>query len=329
MILKIGTASADSGSKARGYIKVAEYVGGQPVQVPVIIVHGRKNGPNLWIEACVHGDEYHNVPVLLQLARSLEPATLRGSVIIIPTVNVSAVQGRQRESMVDHADLNRSFPGSRTGFFSDQYASVWFQTVISNSDFFIDLHTSGMDSEIADFAIYSKVGKKKTDSDSKRMAMSFGFPYLVTYKYDRKRRGWFDLSLATQCSIHGIPSLLVEFPGLGAAPLNQKKIQYVSNGIMNVLKELKMIDGKPQANKKRFFLDDLIILTTTRGGLFTPKVTVGQHVRKDEVLATVSDLFGEEVEEVRCPRPGIVLDRMVYPIVGTGSWVFEIGLTEN
>lgn len=326
MILKIGTATANSGSKAHGYVKVAEYVGGQAVQVPIIIVHGARNGPKLWIQACVHGDEYHNVPALLQLARSLEPTRLRGSVILIPTVNVSAMQGRQRESTIDHLDLNRTFPGSH-GFFSDQYARAWFETVTSNADFLVDLHTSGIDSETIDFAIYPKVGRERTDADSTRIAMSFGFPYILRYKYNRKRKSWFDHSLVTQCSIRGIPSLLVEFPGLGGAPLNQKRIEYVLNGLRNVMKELKMIDGTPQTHKKRVYLDDLVIVTTTRGGLFIPRVKVGQRVRKNEVLATVSNLFGEEAEQVRCPRKGIVLDRMVYPIVGTGSWAFEIGFT--
>lgn len=325
LVLKIGSAHAEPRSKAYGYVKVAEYVGGQAVQVPVIVIHGREKRPTLWIEACVHGDEYHNVPVILELARSLEPEKLRGSVVLIPTVNVSAVQVRQRESFVDHSDLNRSFPGSQ-GFFSEQYASAWFDVVTSNANFLIDLHTSGVDSEIADFMVYPQIGKAKADNDSRRLAMCFGFPYVVTYRYDRKTPGWFDRSLVTQSAIRGIPSLLVEFPGLGGAPLNKGRMEYVSTGLRNVMKELKIIDGVPKTDKKRVFLDDLVILATTRGGIFKPRVKVGQRVRKDQVLATVNDLFGDEVEQVRCPKPGIVLDRMVYPMVGTGSWVFEIGL---
>ena len=90
------------------------------------------------------------------------------------------------------------------------------------------------------------------------------------------------------------------------------------------MKYLKMIDGSPELNMEQIFLEEMVNVATKRGGFIHSRVKLGQHVMKDEILATVTNIFGEQVEEVRSPIEGIITSVPSSPLVGTGSWPFEM-----
>ena len=51
----------------------------------------------------------------------------------------------------------------------------------------------------------------------------------------------------------------------------------------------------------------------------------GELVRRGEVLATVSDPFGEQEEPIEAPFSGIIVGRAVMPVVNEGDAVFHLG----
>lgn len=330
--MKIGTADAEPGSKAFGHIDVAEYSGGIPILVPVILFCGKKEGPTLWIEAMIHGDEYYNSLSLIECSRTIDAQELQGALVMIPAVNIAAVQVKLREIPVDHSDLFYSFPGAPDGPSATSgppslgliWANKWLELIASTADYLLDLHGGGLESEIADVTMYPKVGKESVDTVSRELAMSYGYRFVVSHAYDANVPNWFDHSLVTQVALRGIPSFVAEFPGVGGAPAGEREIRRAVNGMRNVMKHLKMIDGSPDTNVERIFLEDMVNVATKRGGLIHGKVKLGQRVVNGELLATVTNLFGEEVEEVRSPIDGIVTSIPSSPLVGSGSWPFEL-----
>src|SRR6476659_617969 len=90
----VGTATAPRGQKAYGVIKVpagsdAGY------DIPVAVVHGAKPGPVLAIVSGAHGTEYASILAVEMLIGAdprpaIDPATLSGTVILVPLVNVAS-----------------------------------------------------------------------------------------------------------------------------------------------------------------------------------------------------------------------------------------------
>ena len=50
------------------------------------------------------------------------------------------------------------------------------------------------------------------------------------------------------------------------------------------------------------------------------------RVRKGELVALVTDIFGEPIEEYRAPEDGIIIGRSTHPVNQTGSRIIHLGI---
>ena len=61
---------------------------GAPVELVLHELVGRRgSGPTLGISAAIHGDEAVGVEILYHFRQRLDPATLRGRVLLLPCAN--------------------------------------------------------------------------------------------------------------------------------------------------------------------------------------------------------------------------------------------------
>ncbi|MFN3228187.1 MAG: succinylglutamate desuccinylase/aspartoacylase family protein, partial [Hyphomicrobiales bacterium] len=58
-----------------------------PVSMSVHVVHGKRDGPTLFVSAGIHGDEVIGVEIVRRLLRTPNLRSLRGTLIVIPIVN--------------------------------------------------------------------------------------------------------------------------------------------------------------------------------------------------------------------------------------------------
>src|SRR3954467_11325354 len=102
----------DRAGRQAGYLRAPlsrNASGWGTVEIPIILVKNG-HGPTVLLTGGVHGDEYEGQIAISRLARELEPAQVRGRVIMIPTVNMPAALNDTRLSPIDDRDLNRCFP---------------------------------------------------------------------------------------------------------------------------------------------------------------------------------------------------------------------------
>ncbi|MGM0413498.1 MAG: succinylglutamate desuccinylase/aspartoacylase family protein, partial [Pseudomonadota bacterium] len=59
-----------------------------PINVPVHVVRGRKDGPRLFVSAAIHGDEINGVEIIRRLLGNSLLRRLRGTLMAVPVVNV-------------------------------------------------------------------------------------------------------------------------------------------------------------------------------------------------------------------------------------------------
>ena len=106
----IGTVRVRAGSAKEVELPITRLVTGADVSLPVRIVHGREDGPVVWVNAAIHGDEVVGIEVIRRVLGTLSPKTLRGTLVAVPIVNVLGFMTGDRY-LPDRRDLNRSFPG--------------------------------------------------------------------------------------------------------------------------------------------------------------------------------------------------------------------------
>jgi predicted deacylase len=125
------------GQLLRVEVPIARLPTGTWLGLPVVVIHGARSGPTLWLSGAVHGDELNGVMIVDELVQRLDPLSLSGTLLAVPVVNgFGLIQGSRY--LPDRRDLNRCFPGSPRGSLGSRLAHLLSRLVIAPSDFGID-----------------------------------------------------------------------------------------------------------------------------------------------------------------------------------------------
>ncbi len=92
--LKVGDVTAVRGTKGTGAIHIPDGVD-KGLDIPVSVVHGREPGKILALIAGTHGYEYTSILALQRLLPELDPAKMKGSVILVHMANPETFFGRR------------------------------------------------------------------------------------------------------------------------------------------------------------------------------------------------------------------------------------------
>ena len=155
------------------YIDVEGDCSSDIIRLPVMIVRGNSNGPTMTVLGGVHGDEYEGPFAIRELFKKLDPASLNGTFIGLPQSNPPATEAGTRISPIDNLNLARLFPGNKAGTITEKLAYFISTQLIDNSDFLIDLHSSGTHISTPTLVGYDSSDKGIINS-SKECALAFG-----------------------------------------------------------------------------------------------------------------------------------------------------------
>jgi predicted deacylase len=97
--LKVGGVTSASGEIKSGFISVPAGTDGPEIRIPITVVNGKKKGLVLALTAGIHGYEYPPILALQRLRRELDPAKIRGTVIMVHVVNMPSRTGSFRERL--------------------------------------------------------------------------------------------------------------------------------------------------------------------------------------------------------------------------------------
>lgn len=312
--VSLGDVSALPGQKARGVWRVAALGDGSYFEIPVMICCGASEGPVLWAQGCIHGDEYACAVGIGDAYRSVDPALLRGALLAIPVLNVGGFLAQARCSPVDHLDMNRVFPGDERGTHTRRTAFHVLRAVEEKADCVLDMH--GYRSH--HMAIYFDYGNEATEA-GRMMAMAAGTDAVV-----RTAERWLEASIGSQLTRRGIPAVIVEAPG--EAGLDRENINYHRDAITNVMKHLGMMDGElvPPA-RPQFLCNRLMPIPAPASGLVLLEMKRGERVEKGQLLARMIDAYSDEMDRIVCPMDGMVLNMGTHGLVMAGEPLFMLG----
>ena len=285
---------------------------GQMIRVPVVVARGADPGPVVGLTAAVHGNELNGVRIIHRILPELSPENLAGTIVAVPVVNIPGYLRNQR-LFSDHVDLNRVMPGREGGTESEVYAARFIDRIVKRFDYLIDLHT----------ASFGRVNSLYVRADM-RKPVTARMAFLQSPQIIVHNEGG-DGTLRSAADDLGIPAITVE---VGDPQRFQRKLIRSSLlGTLNVLEHLDMIDDtdeEPGADP--VLCGRSYWIYTDRGGVLDVIPDVTARVRKGDLIARVTDVFGRPETEYRAPEDGIVVGKSVNPVNQAGSRILQLGI---
>lgn len=309
--LEIGGVKVAPGESTSVDIPLAAMYTHSNVEMTVHVINGRRPGPCLFVCAAIHGDELNGVDVIRRLLSYKQLNQLRGTLIAIPVVNVHGFLSQSRY-LPDGRDLNRSFPGSERGSLAGRVASTFVRDILKNCTHGIDLHTGARHRSNLP-QIRADLGQDET----RNLAMQFGVPVVL----DAKLR---DGSLRETASDMGIPLLLYEAGE--ALRFDELCIRAGARGILNVMRELKMLPARKRSTKipEAVVADDSRWVRAPLSGVMRSRVQLGARVKKGAILGYIADPLGLNESPVKAPDEAIVIGMTNLPLVHEGEALYHL-----
>jgi predicted deacylase len=314
--IRIGDEEIPPGQRGTVNLPVADLYTSTQLSMPVHVINGRSAGPTVFLTAAVHGDELNGVEIIKRFLRLSALKRLKGCLLAVPVVNVFGFINRSRY-LPDRRDLNRSFPGREKGSIAARLAHIVATELVENSDYGIDLHTGALDR-----TNLPQIRGNLSDPKVLRLAKEFGAPVII----DANLR---DGSLRQFAAENDVPMLVYESGE--ALRLDELSIRAGIRGVGRVLRALDML---PQRTAKRSLIEPVQATRTTwvrapSSGIVRTECRLGQRVSTGQLLATISDPFGEIEKEVPASTSGIVVGRSTSPLSHEGDALFHLAEVED
>ena len=299
--------------------RVADFAG---LDVPVIEVSSDAPGPRLSVISGVHGCEYASIAGVRRWVSGLaeDPERLlRGSVTVVPVVNVPAFWARTPFVVPeDGKNLNRCFPGSPDGTLAERLAFAVFGQVITGSDAVVDVHAGDLVEALEPFVMYD--GGPAEDF-ARGLATAYGIRYVVRQAPGPGQTVAGSSSGAAAAA--GIPAITAEAGGCGL--VTEAAVAAHVRGLDGVLRYLEMSPDGP-APAAPVYLNSFIWPRTPVAGWWEPAVRTGEEVSAGQVLGTVSTVDGGTVlETFTAPVGGVILFVTSSPAVAADGLLLGLG----
>lgn len=309
-----------AGERGTGEFTFGGDAGLEKYRWPFIAISGTSEGPTVLITAGIHAAEYTGVEAAIRIGRTLDPAHVRGTVLVIPLLNRPGFYERSiYVNPEDNDNLNRLFPGKADGSWGERFAHRLLNEIVTKCDNAIDLHAGDLIEDLVPFVIYRETGDAKRDAEIKRMVDAYGAKWAVKSAPTGERPG----SLYAVAALSGVAAMLAESGGNGL-PVEEDITRHV-RGVENILRTIGSLSGKPEAVEPTTVLASFDWLRSPVEGIFRCRVSVDQRVEKGDVVGEMRDLVGEELAKIAAPVSGVVLFIVTSPAIKKDGLLLAIG----
>ncbi len=278
------------------------------IDLPVRVIRGENPGPVLLISGGLHGDEINGIEIVRRLLVKNILRPENGSVIAIPLMNVYGFIQNVR-GVPDGKDINRSFPGSKSGSLANLVAYNIMNEIIPIIDYGIDFHTGG-----ASRANYPQIRCTFDVPENIELAKVFSPPVILHSKLIEK---------SFRKAAHKKGKQILVFETGESLRIDNSGIEEAINGTQRLMKHLGMIRNAPEPQKTEIFEKSSWVRAKI-AGLFHPKVDLGDSINKRQLLGRITDPYGNETVKVISNYSGKVIGLNYNPVVHKGDAILHI-----
>lgn len=282
------------------------------LNIPIIVRRSKFEGPVVLFSAGIHGDEINGVEIVRQLIHKKINKPKKGTIICIPVINVYGFVNKSRE-FPDGRDLNRVFPGSKTGSLASRFAFHILAEIMPLVEYAVDFHAGGASRFNA-----PQIRITHNNQELKILADVFNAPFTL---YSRNIMGSF------RSSSERMDVKMLLFEGGKSLDINNAIADEGINGAKRLLSHLDMLDPKHTVVHQKFntiYIEKSGWIRAKCSGLLHDYDTVGKFVKKGTILATITDPFGKFERKVKAPNDGYIINANHSPIVYEGDAIYHL-----
>lgn len=285
------------------------------VMIPICIIRNGK-GPTALLTGGNHGDEYEGPLALYDLARTLDPKDVGGTVIIVPAMNYPAFRAGTRTSPIDKGNMNRSFPGRPDGTVTEKIADYFQRELLPRSDIALDFHSGGRTLDFVPFCAAHIRPDKALEAQGFAAVEAFSAPWSMKM-LEIDAVGMFD----TAAEEMGKLFITTELGGGGTS--RAQTVRIARRGVLNVLRHAGIVAGAVETSPTQWldmpsgdcfsFAED--------DGMIETMVDLGEPVEQDTVLARIHSVgrTGIVPQEIRAKMSGLLAARHFPGLVKAGD----------
>ena len=326
-MIRVFNHEIKEGERAYFTVPAGELAHKAVVQLPVIVVAGKKEGPVLWINGTVHGDELNGSYAAWELSGEIDPEQLSGTLVVTPICNPIAFECRNKISAIDNMDMDTAFPGDPEGMMTQRIAYMIYREIKANAGAVISFHTMATPYRANPYSV-RKIIPGVSDSVnevSEGMQRAFGVVTncVVDLRGDTNELpGVTSGALDITCMKDGIPAFMGEM-GQGGK-VETEYVEAAKKGILNVMRYLKMLDGPVEKPGRQVLITKRRFLRSDKGGMIRMNVKSGDEVKAGESLLDLH-YYGDEMESYPARSDCYVIGVRETPVVSTGDRVAFVG----
>jgi predicted deacylase len=328
--VRIDVKAVSPGTMVKRRVPAVELPDGSWVDLPVIVVRGARPGPVIYVGAGVHGDETTSVAIASRLARELDATQLAGTVIAVPVQSPLAFRIQHRlpidqfvKSPMDQnpCDVFHAFPGDPKGNMASMVAHILFDRLMSQAEYIFDVHTPTTGGRYAPFAFLPPTRCGAVVDRCEELAKVFGADFILA-----NDKGMYvgDKNPHVVAAERGKVAFGIEV-GEGGR-LDAEEVERGLRGLHNIMRALSMLPGEPEVFGRRLMIRTMTVIRSTRAGLLRLRVGLQDEVAKGQVVATITDVFGDVIEEIVAPHAGPVARITTFPTVPSNERVVQLGV---
>lgn len=286
------------------------------VMIPICVVR-RGSGPTALLTGANHGDEYEGPLALFELARTLDPKHVTGTVIIVPAMNYPAFRAGTRTSPIDKGNLNRAFPGRPDGTVTQKIADYFQRELLPRADVVLDFHSGGKTLDFLPWCAAHVLPDKAQEKAAFAAVEAFAAPWSVKM-LEIDTVGMYD----TAAEAMGKVFVTTELGGGGTS--TAETVRIARRGVANVLRHIGVLDGEPDTAPTTWLdMPDGCFCFAEVDGLIETMVDLGDPVEQGQVVARIHPIgrTGQAPQEVRAGISGLLAARHYPGLVQAGDCV--------
>ena len=254
------------------------------IPIPVGVLK-QGDGPTILLTGGNHGDEYEGPIALMKLLQRLPESTINGRIIVVPGLNFPAFLAGKRTSPIDHANMNRVFPGKRDGTITEMIAHYVDTELFPRADVVFDIHAGGQSfNHMPMLLLYPPEGDERR-ADYFHLVKSFAAPHAMVMDLLGE-----DRTYGAAVERQGKLFLCGEFGGYGTC--NPDCLSIVEEGLARLLDALAILSHEA-VPAPRFDTHYLRVggqkhyVFSPLAGVFEPVVRLGDRVAKGQLAGQV------------------------------------------
>lgn len=319
----IGNATIQAGTSGRAAIEWGSTADGSSREIPVLVCHGAKDGPRLWINGATHGDEPEGAFSIFKLFESLDPEEMSGTVVGIGAMNVPAFEAGKRGDPLDSFtyDMNRMYPGRADGYPTERAAWAHWVAMKDSCDLQIAIHSGGEHSYLAHMIFAAD------NPQSLELAAAMGAPWDLVF-----RSGVGGANPASKMAELGKAGVTVELGGNCRTLTSDfhAVAEDLAEGYRNVMRHYGMIPGDATyAPEWRMGHQEALLAPASGMWVGDADVEFETSMPGGTPLGRIYDLYGDVKAEVSAPEEGLVFGLRSRPSVLEGEWCCFYGIIDE